>query len=228
MSEFLQNAPYTVISGVVNPSLDYKVSKAENVPGGKVLIEDVVFQVTEDSNQNGMRFLDEDFRAAISSLQPEVDSRHFVGELDHPDDLENISRMQGVNLKEISHVIPKIRVENKKVIGSLETLGTPNGVILSTLLKENIKIGVSIRAITNQDISYSMENIDTIRNFKLVCYDVVHRPAYKDAYITSILSSVKHIPQISREEHFTEDDVILLATNMATEIIKRLHEKKVF
>ena len=80
MSEFLQNAPYTVISGVVNPSLDYKVSKAENVPGGKVLIEDVVFQVTEDSNQNGMRFLDEDFRTAISSLQPEVDSRHFVGD----------------------------------------------------------------------------------------------------------------------------------------------------
>jgi hypothetical protein len=64
-------------------------------------------------------------------------------------------------------------MDGSYVVGSFETLDTPNGAILASLLKDKIKVGVSIRAVTDQNVSYGLENIDTIENFNLISYDAV-------------------------------------------------------
>ena len=121
--------------------------------------------------------------------------RHFLGELDHPDDINDVNRIATISLKNVSHVITELKMDNNYVVGRFETLDTPNGVILGSLLKDNIKIGVSIRAVTDQDISYGFDKVDAINNFTLISYDAVHNPAYNDAYVKTVIASVFKMPE---------------------------------
>lgn len=50
-----------------------------------------------------------------------------------------------MKLSEVSHLITSLRLEGAKVYGEFETLNTPNGVILRSLIEHGISLGVSLR-----------------------------------------------------------------------------------
>ena len=203
---------------IVNPLLEYTIlSDVKGNLGNKVIAE-AVFQKCDDSNANGHRFPKHVLSAALSQIEEEVQNRHFLGELDHPDDINDVNRIATVSLKNVSHVITSLAMDGNYVVGKFETLDTPNGLILASLLKDKIKVGVSIRAITDQDISYGLNNIDTINEFTLISYDAVHNPAYSDAYVKSIMGSVF---KIDNKPHIkVKDKIISLSESELKEIIQ--------
>lgn len=184
-----------IIRAIVNPTVKYSVLSDERGNYGSKVTAEAVFQKADEANANGHRFPRSILSRAVNEIQKEVESNHFLGELDHPDNINDINRIGTVCLKSVSHVITKLTMDGDYVIGQFKTLDTPNGIILASLLRDSIKIGVSIRAITDQDISYGGEHVDTINDFNFISYDAVHSPAYPDAYIKGIMSSVFRIAE---------------------------------
>ena len=178
-----------LIKALVNPIVECAIISDNRVSDGRVKAE-AIFQKCDEPNANGHAFPRSVLASAIQNIKPEIENRHFLGELDHPDDITDINRIGTVALKNASHVITKLVLDGNYVVGQFETLNTPAGNILASILKDKIKIGVSVRAITDQDISYGMDSINEIRNFQLISYDAVHNPAYSDAYVKTLISSV--------------------------------------
>ena len=113
-------------------------------------------------------------------------------------------------------------MDGNYVVGRFETIDTPNGNILATLLREKLKVGVSIRAITDQDISYGLDSVDTINEFTLITYDAVHNPAYSDAYVKSIVSSCYKLPNNNYviPENVNSDKLITVTASELQDIIE--------
>ena len=113
-------------------------------------------------------------------------------------------------------------MDGNYVVGRFETIDTPNGNILATLLREKLKVGVSIRAITDQDISYGLDSVDTINDFTLITYDAVHNPAYSDAYVKSIVSSCYKLPNNNYviPENVNSDKLITVTASELQDIIE--------
>jgi hypothetical protein len=220
-----------LIRSVVNPLLEYTIlSDVKGNFGNKVTAE-AIFQKCDDSNANGHKFPRRVLSSALNQIKEEISNRHFLGELDHPDDINDVNRIATVSLKNVSHVITSLAMDGNYVVGKFETLDTPNGMILGSLLKDKIKVGVSIRAITDQDISYGLNAVDTINEFTLISYDAVHNPAYSDAYVKSVMGSVFKIdgqPHMKVKDKLisiseSEFKEIIQSTIMAT--IRKLYKK---
>lgn len=220
-----------VIRSLVNPLLEYTIlADTKGNLGNKVTAE-AIFQKCDDYNANGHKFPKRVLNEALNKVADEIKNRHFLGELDHPSDIKDVNRIATVELKNVSHVITQLEMDRNYVVGKFETLDTPNGVILGSLLKDKIRVGVSIRAITDQDISYGMQNVDTINDFTLISYDAVHNPAYSDAYVKSVMGSVYRLPGDGNAQNhskiisMTESELkdLLQSTIMAT--IRKLYKK---
>lgn len=184
-----------VFKGIVNPIMEATIlSDVKDVKNNKVIAEGI-FQKCDSANANGHSFPKSVLANAVNEIQSDIKERHFLSELDHPEDIQDVNRISTVMLKQVSHVITDLKMDGDYVVGRFETLDTPNGCILATLLREKCKVGVSIRAITDQDISYGFDDgVDKINDFVLIAYDAVSNPAYSDAYVHSIVSSCYKLP----------------------------------
>lgn len=217
----------TLFSTLANPIMEYKVVQESSIKDENKVIAEVIFQKAEDTNQNGHRFKKSVLCNAINEIQESAKSRHFLGELDHPENIKDINRIGTVMLEKASHVIPEISMDGNYVVGKLETLKTPKGLILNALLRDNIKLGVSIRALTEQEISYGMSEVDTIDSFSMVAYDAVHNPAYKDAYVTGLISSITRISDDNKEiKKYSESDMYEIIGVIAEKIAHSIYMKQ--
>jgi hypothetical protein len=183
----------SLIRTVVSPKMEYTIissstSKEEKSLLGPKVIVDCVFQEADVPNANGHMFPKDGLISAIKKARPIINDRRLLGELDHPENIEDVNRLSTVMLKNVALVISDLKMDGNHVVGRFETLDTPNGIILSSLLRDKVKIGVSIRALTEQDITYDSSHINKINQFDLVTYDAVHNPAYSDSFVSSIIS----------------------------------------
>jgi hypothetical protein len=218
-----------IIRSMVNPILDCViVADKENNGLGKVTAK-AIFQKCGVPNANGHTFPKYILAKALEQIGPEIKARHFLGELDHPDDINDVNRIATVSLKSVSHVITDLYLDGDYVMGTFETLPTPNGSILAGLLKDNIKVGVSIRGITDQDISYGMGDINTIKDFNIISYDAVNNPAYSDAYVQSLVASICRmsdgsfkVKPLDVKKESTEDKTIVITADEFKDYTKLL------
>jgi len=211
-----------VFKSLANPVLECNIISDVRKNDTNKIVAEAVFQKCDDSNANGHKFPKRVLMAAVNEIASEVESRHLVGELDHPDDINDVNRIATIALKNVSHVITKLAMDGNYVVGRFETIDTPNGNILATLLREKLKVGVSIRAITDQDISYGLDSVDTINEFTLITYDAVHNPAYSDAYVKSIVSSCYKLPNNNYviPENVNSDKLITVTASELQDIIE--------
>lgn len=181
-----------VFKSFVNPILSYKITQAssEDVLGKNKVIATAIFQKADEANDNGMCFSKSLLSNMVNDAQNDIAERHMLGELGHPNDLDDINRISTIDLSNTSHVITSLEMNGDFVNGTFETLDTPSGNILASLLKSRIKIGVSIRATSTDEVNYDFYDVNHLTNVTLVTYDAVHLPAYPSAYVTSVMSSV--------------------------------------
>ena len=134
-----------------------------------------VCQRANTKNGNGRIYKKDVLQREVESYQKAVAERRSLGELDHPDD-------SVINLKNASHLVTKMWWDGDNVLGKIEVLDTPSGLVLKELIKAGIKLGISSRGLG----SVKQENGTTIveDDFQLICFDMVSEPSTPGAYLS--------------------------------------------
>ncbi len=133
--------------------------------------------------------------SGVSEVRPRILDGSFLGELDHPISKLPVRQLT-VLYKQASHRILEIGWDGNKLFGVVETLRTPNGVILKNLAEDGIPIGFSFRGmgdlkqVTTPDGSNGFEVIPPLH---VVTWDSVSLPSHKEARIIKITESMNQI-----------------------------------
>ena len=178
----------------------------KTVKDGGPLIVTGVLQRGDTLNQNGRVYPVDILAAQVDYYKKLVEERRAVGELDHADE-------PVVNLKNASHVITEIWMEPDGVVkGKVEVLDTPMGLILQTLIKANIKVGISSRALGSLEESVDGDVVQD--DLHLICWDFVSEPSTPGAWMMKeskeyTRNELKHI--ISRQQRVTTSAAEILS-----------------
>lgn len=119
------------------------------------------------------------------------------GELNHPQGVD-------INLERVSHYITELKLDGDNGIGKAKIASTPCGTIARNLLEDGMVLGVSTRGLGNVDEKNGKK---IVSNFDLVTVDVVHEPSAPDAFVESVMESLRYYAN-------TETNDIVLATNI--------------
>lgn len=149
-----------------------------------------IFQRGNYVNQNNRVYKTETLKEAVGKIQDRIKTRALVGNLDHP--IGSEEKVLQLLLTDASHLISKLKVDGNDVIGTLETLNTPNGHILSNLLEDEVYIGISLRGggrIT--PTKFEGKNVDMVQSpLKIITYDAVANPSNAMAQLNMISESL--------------------------------------
>lgn len=117
----------------------------------------------------------------VKKLQPLIEARQLIGELDHPTD-------SIVHFANASHVVTRLWWEGKVLMGEGEILNTPSGSILKALINDNVRVGISSRGVGNGKLN---ENgiLVISEGYKLITFDVVSDPSTFDAYQQKVVAA---------------------------------------
>ena len=110
----------------------------------------------------------------VKNYQKLVKENRALGELDHPDD-------SVINLKNCSHMVTAIWMEDKKVMGKIKVLNTPSGQVLKSLVESGVKLGISSRGMGS--VSEGSGNVVVQEDFQLICFDFVSEPSTPEAFM---------------------------------------------
>lgn len=134
-----------------------------------------LFQEAEKKNGNKRVYGKTILEREIGKLQPMLEDRRLVGELDHPSD-------EVVHLTNASHLITGLQMEGNKMIGEAEILKTPAGRVLEELLNAGVKVGISSRAVGGLTYDNDNDCYNVNENLKLITWDMVSDPSCQGAF----------------------------------------------
>jgi hypothetical protein len=139
------------------------------------------YMMAEQQNQNGRIYaLNEMTREVERYSKDMITSRRAIGEMNHPQSTE-------VNPVNACHLVVELKQQGNYFIGKSLILDTPMGLLLKSLVKDKIQMGISTRGLGN--LSESSTGGKRVSNFHLICLDVVHQPSVQNAMLESILES---------------------------------------
>ena len=114
-------------------------------------------------------------------VKDQVNTKRSVGELNHPDG-------PTVNLDKVSHLIQRLNIEGKNVMGKALILDTPNGKIVKGLLEGGVKLGVSTRGMGSLEQRNGAMYVKD--DFILNTVDIVQDPSAPAAFVNGIMEGV--------------------------------------
>lgn len=143
--------------------------------GGPIVLNNVLLQRANAQNQNGRIYPKEILVRESEKYTDFIKERRALGELDHPES-------PVVNLKNVSHNITEMWWSGDDLMGNLEVLSTPSGNILKELLKNDIKVGISSRALGSVT-ELGEGAVEVQDDLQLICFDIVSNPSTHGAFI---------------------------------------------
>jgi len=148
-------------------------------------------QTAGDINRNKRRYSRGVLEEGIEKITPRISEGSFLGELDHPIDINPI-RQTTVLYKAASHRILETGWDGNKLVGVVETLRTPNGQILKNLAEDGIPVGFSFRGMGDlKPVSESGLQInDVVGPIHCVTWDAVSYPSHTAARLIKMTESV--------------------------------------
>ena len=172
MSKKLLREYYALCDGGVCQDLLTEEEKRYVADGGMILSG--IMQMTETQNGNGRIYQHSTMVREVKNYQKLVKENRALGELDHPDD-------SVINLKNASHMVTEIWMEDKNVMGKIKVLETPSGRILKELVNGGVTVGVSSRGMgsVREDSGRTIVEDD----FQLICFDMVSEPSTPGAFM---------------------------------------------
>ena len=135
MSKKLLREYYELCDGGVCQDLLTEAEKQYVRDGGMMLSG--MMQMAETQNGNGRVYPRNILEREVKNYAKLVKENRALGELDHPED-------SVINLKNVSHQITEIWMDDDKVMGKMKVLGTPSGNILKELVNSGVSIGIII------------------------------------------------------------------------------------
>ena len=161
------------------------VEHAENESGGKDLYLKGICIQGGVRNANQRVYPVNEIGRAVNTLNDQIKGGYSVlGEVDHPEGLN-------INLDRVSHMITEMWMDGPNGYGKLKVIPTPMGQIIDTMIKSNVKVGVSSRGSGNVKEDGSGE----VSEFEIITVDCVAQPSAPGAYPTPIyehLMNTKH------------------------------------
>lgn len=148
-----------------------KESKEKN--SGKIVVRGIL-QKADTLNQNGRVYPMTILEREVRNYQKLISERRAVGELDHPEE-------STVSLKNSSHLITSTQWDGNTLIGEVEILNTPSGLILQSLIESNIKLGISSRGVGSVEKKGDYHVVQD--DFQLICWDFVSEPSTTGAFM---------------------------------------------
>lgn len=137
------------------------------------------FMQAEQKNRNGRIY-----PLPVLSREVERYGRDYVaqnrafGELGHPDG-------PTINPDRISHIITNLKVEGSTITGKAKICNTPFGNIVSNLLDDGAKFGVSSRGLGSLKQTDSGNIVQ--EDFMLATVDIVADPSAPNAFVDGIM-----------------------------------------
>jgi hypothetical protein len=172
MGKVLLREYYELCDGGVCQDLLTEAEKKFVADGGMMLSG--LMQMAETQNGNGRIYPQKILQREVKNYQKLVEDRRALGELDHPE--ESV-----INLKNASHMITEIWMDDDKVMGKMKVLETPSGKILESLVKSGVSIGISSRGLGS--VKETMGKTIVEDDFQLICFDVVSEPSTPGAFM---------------------------------------------
>ena len=152
------------------------VEHTENESGGKDLYLKGICIQGGVRNANQRVYPVTEIGRAVNTLNDQIKGGYSVlGEVDHPEGLN-------INLDRVSHMITEMWMDGPNGYGKLKVIPTPMGQIIDTMIKSNVKIGVSSRGSGNVKEDGSGE----VSEFEIITVDCVAQPSAPGAYPTPI------------------------------------------
>tara|TARA_R110000824_G_scaffold9309_6_gene41742 strand:+ start:10299 stop:10901 length:603 start_codon:yes stop_codon:yes gene_type:complete len=172
MAKKLLREYYELCDGGVCQDLLTEAEKQYVRDGGMMLSG--MMQMAETQNGNGRVYPRNILEREVKNYAKLVKENRALGELDHPED-------SVINLKNVSHQITEIWMDDDKVMGKMKVLGTPNGQILKELVNSGVSIGISSRGLGS--VKETMGKTMVEDDFQLICFDMVSEPSTPGAFM---------------------------------------------
>jgi len=191
MSKVLLREFYPLCEGGVCKDLLTEAERKFVSDGGMILSGKL--QESDVENGNGRIYPHKVMMREIETYSKLVKENRALGELDHPDD--NV-----INLKNASHMVTSVWMENKNVMGKVKVLDTPSGRILRGLVESGAQLGISSRGMGS--VTESMGKTIVEDDFQLICFDFVSEPSTPGAFM------MKEAKDLTISNVFTKADRI--------------------
>ena len=172
MGKVLLREYYELCEGGVCQDLLTEEEKKYVADGGLMLTGKL--QEADVENGNGRIYPHKVIMREVQNYQKLVKENRALGELDHPDD-------SVINLKNASHLVTDIWMENKSVMGKVKVLNTPSGEVLKSLVESGVKLGISSRGIGS--VQENNNSVVVQEDFQLICFDFVSEPSTPNAFM---------------------------------------------
>ena len=199
-NKFLIREYYALCDGGICQDLLTEAEKQFVKNGGMMLSGKL--QEAEVQNGNGRMYPHKVLTREVQNYKKIVAENRAVGELDHPDD-------SVVNLKNASHMVTDIWMEDKSVMGKIKVLDTPSGNILRSLVDSGVQLGISSRGLGA--VTEGQGSVTVNDDFQLICFDMVSEPSTPGAYMALSESRLRS------KDVFTKADRINRALNAILE-----------
>ena len=143
------------------------------------------YMMANDVNRNKRFYpLDELRREVTRYTRDMVRENRSMGELNHPTTAE-------VDLERACHMVTDIWEEGNMFFGKSKVLSTPCGQIVTSLINDGVKVGMSSRALGQ--LNEEKGGVHRVTDMKLVAVDCVSDPSCPKAFVTGILESKQFI-----------------------------------
>jgi len=163
---------YELCEGGVCKDLLTEEEKRFVAEGGMMLSGKL--QEADVQNGNGRVYPHKVLMREVENYKKLVKEKRALGELDHPDD-------SVINLKNASHMVTDIWMDDKAVMGKVKVLNTPSGQVLKSLVESGVKLGISSRGMGS--VSEGGGNVVVQEDFQLICFDFVSEPSTPNAFM---------------------------------------------
>ena len=195
MAQVLLREYYELCDGNVCADLLTEAEKKFVADGGMMLSG--MLQMAEVQNGNGRIYPHKILAREVQNYKKLVQDNRALGELDHPE--ESV-----INLRNVSHQITDIWMDENKVMGKAKVLSTPSGEILRSLVDSGVSIGISSRGLGSVTENAGKTIVED--DFQLICFDIVSEPSTPGAFMMRENKNRLH-------EVFTKADRINRALN---------------
>jgi hypothetical protein len=180
MSKVLLREYYALCEGGVCQDLLTEDEKRYVANGGMMLSGKL--QEADIQNGNGRIYPHRVLMREIETYSKLVKENRALGELDHPDD-------SVINLKNASHMVTAVWMEDKSVMGKVKVLDTPSGNILRGLVNSGAQLGISSRGMGSVSESEGRTIVED--DFQLICFDFVSEPSTPGAFMMKEAKDLK-------------------------------------
>lgn len=164
---------------------------SESVLGKKVPVLELtgVFQRADEKNANGRVYPHNILEDAVKQMQAAVKERRVMGEFDHPPDAK-------IHMDRVSHLITKLWMEGKTVLGKCEVINddrSPCGSLLSCYIDRGINVGISSRGVGDMEMTvFEGEDCYEVQEgFAFVTFDAVAEPSVKGTQLKRLNESLQ-------------------------------------